>query len=246
MRVDQAADPRPQVDKAFLFRQQGSLVRIFRIDAYFSRGDKIQFVLDASPWGLGGILKINNEPKSWYASPLSSHDVLMFKCKIGDPEGQQTWESLNVLVALRIWRAHWLGVRAVLEVKADNVTALSMLAKLKGSTPNLNVIAREMALDIGDSAYRPQVITHCPGIAIKAADALSRKFQPKSSKDNKDVTLHTSLHGIREVVPPVRDPKFYMSLNPPSSHLVLQGAQAGLKGGVCQRSNVYAKLADKK
>ena len=50
--------------------------------------------------------------------------------------------------------------------------------KSKGFGPNL--IAKEMALDISEFCYRPDVMKHVPGIANKAADALSRLLQPGS------------------------------------------------------------------
>ena len=42
----------------------------------------------------------------------------------------------------------------------------------------IGIIAREIALDISDSAYSPDTAEHIPGIANKAADALSRLHQP--------------------------------------------------------------------
>ena len=42
----------------------------------------------------------------------------------------------------------------------------------------MGFIAREVALDIGASAYRPDVAEDIPGVANKAADALSRPRAP--------------------------------------------------------------------
>ena len=53
-----------------------------------------------------------------------------------------------------------------------------MVDKFKSSTPDINLIAREIALEFGDSTHRPMRRLHISGIANKAADALSRQHQP--------------------------------------------------------------------
>ena len=45
------------------------------------------------------------------------------------------------------------------------------------------IIAREVALDISDNVYSPDMAKHIPGVANVAADALSRLNQPGKSKD---------------------------------------------------------------
>ena len=45
------------------------------------------------------------------------------------------------------------------------------------------IIAREIALDVADSAYSVDTAEHIPGIANKAADALSRISQPGKSSN---------------------------------------------------------------
>ena len=66
----------------------------------------------------------------------------------------------------------------VLELKTDNVAALTLVTKMQPHSPRLGLIAREMALDIAASAYTPDSASHIPGIANKAADALSRQSAP--------------------------------------------------------------------
>ena len=164
--------------KAFLFRQIGAVKRIYRIEAFFWKGDQLRMTLDASVYGLGGTLSVNNTFVSWYGSQLSKTDSQRFKVQLADNEGQQIWESLNVLVALRLWQSWWRRTQVCLVVKSDNITALTLLCKLKGSSASLNIIARELALDFGDCSYRPTVVTHAPGISLVTADTLSRRFQP--------------------------------------------------------------------
>ena len=89
----------------------------------------------------------------------------------------KTAECLNLPVALRIWKEHWTTERVCLEVRADNVTALTLVWALKGSSPAINQIARELALDLGDASFRPDVISHTPGVASCVTDALSRRYE---------------------------------------------------------------------
>ena len=56
-------------------------------------------------------------------------------------------------------------------------STLAMVAKMQPHGPTMSRIAREMALDVAAAMYSPDVIAHLPGIANKAADALSRRFQ---------------------------------------------------------------------
>ena len=71
------------------------------------------------------------------------------------------------------------------------------------------VVARELALDIADSVYDPQLVSHVPGVANLAADALSRKYQP-----DKRFTLPTILKGCVEVHPAERTPQWWRSKVP--------------------------------
>ena len=77
------------------------------------------------------------------------------------------------LVALRIWKKHQTTERVCLEERADNVTALTLVLAMKCSSPEINQIARELALDLGDASFRPDVISHTLGVASCIADALS-------------------------------------------------------------------------
>ncbi len=45
----------------------------------------------------------------------------------------------------------------------------------------MNRIARELALDVGDGAYFPEVVRHIPGIANGLADKLSRACAPSET-----------------------------------------------------------------
>ena len=71
-------------------------------------------------------------------------------------------------------------------------------------SPSLGVVAREMALDIAEAVYDPQVATHVPGVANTAADELSRRLEP-----NHAFKLPPILHDASEVHPPERTDKWW-------------------------------------
>ena len=79
------------------------------------------------------------------------------------------WQSLSTC-----WRRYAPGN----STGVSNECIWKLILRLKGSTPQLNQIAREVALDLGDAAFRPDIVSHTPGIASTIADDLSRRFCP--------------------------------------------------------------------
>ncbi len=128
---------------------------------------------DASPWGLGGWLSVNGKVVNHFSDAIASHDETIFGCKIGSSDGQQIWECLAVLVALRLWAPLFREQRMSLQVRGDNVGALMLLIKMRPPSSQLAIIARELALCIATASFPPNVV-HTPGIAHKLADLLSR------------------------------------------------------------------------
>ena len=192
---------------AFLTQQAGALRRVYTLDAYLGRGDRISVKLDASPWGLGGILLINGLATAWFACPLCAFDYEVFGHEQGSSSGQQTWECLAVLVALRLWADEWLKERMVLEVRADSVAALTMAMCMKVSGKGPGMVSRELALLLGEAAFRPTVFSHIPGIANVTADGLSRRFEP-----GKPFAVPEGLRRVPESHPPDRTPSWVLSL----------------------------------
>lgn len=124
-------------------------------------------------------------------------------------DAPQNAGTLNLLVALRLWLDYWAQERVSLEVRADNLTALNLVLRLKGSTPALNKIAREVALDLGDGSFRPDVCAHVLGVASSCADVLSRRFDPSR------VFAVPALHAqAREVDPPTRSQAYWRAATP--------------------------------
>ena len=64
-------------------------------------------------------------------------------------------------------------------VRSDSLAALRSIVKLQSASANLNVIAREIALDATLGLYRIGVAIHIPGISNKMPDDLSRMWAPE-------------------------------------------------------------------
>ena len=133
-------------------------------------------ILDASPYGLGGILIASDRIVSYFASPLTRLDEEIHGHSIGSDKGQQVWEALCILVAMRTWTSEWLGCQCTLTIKSDNISALVMASKLKVTASIL--IAQELALILSEASYMPRHVVHVPGAMNAWADALSRLEDP--------------------------------------------------------------------
>eukprot|EP00439_Symbiodinium_sp_Y106_P060007 s2027_g8.t2 len=196
---------------AFFRGESGSLVRDFKVSSYFQKSVRVRIVTDASPWGIGGFLILGNEPVYYFASPLDQRDSSLAEAELGSPRGQQVWEALAILVALRVWRKYWSRTAVELYVSSDSVAALTLLLKLRAKprAVGLGIVAREIALDFSRSSYRPSWYEHIPGVANTVADILSRRYQP-----DKQFALPGLLRHAREVTAPIRDDSFFLVSRP--------------------------------
>ena len=194
--------------RAFLHGRAGSLQITYRVSAYKNCGDRLRIVGDASIFGLGAYLMKNDQIVSWYASPITHEDEVFLGVKKGDETCQQVLECLNMLVALRTWKNYWRTERVSLEVRADNMAALTLVMSLKGKTKAMNQVARELALELGDAAYKPDIVTHTPGVASSFADTLSRRFSPTTP-----FRLPMVLEKVPEIFPAVRGKIWWRSLD---------------------------------
>ncbi|CAK0862154.1 unnamed protein product, partial [Prorocentrum cordatum] len=160
-------------------KQAAGAVRIhYSVLACCGGGASVTIVAGASPWCLGGVRVVGGQITQWFAGALSELDAVVLQSSIGSRLGQQAFEALAILVALRKWKSWWCSVRAAHEAKADDVAALTALAKLKGKRAGVATIAREIAFDLCDGAFQPDVCAHAPGIALGIADSLSLQSQP--------------------------------------------------------------------
>ena len=192
---------------AFLEHEKGTINRVYTLQAHRGGGEKVLICSDACPWGFGAALFIGGVAVAYFTAKLQETDFEIFQQKMGDPAGQQAWEALAIVVSLRLWLPYWRRTRVTLEVRADNITALTMLTTFKGSGHSMGILAREVALDIGCGIFRPDICAHSPGVAHKVADALSRRYAPDF-----DYALPSCLAKAAEIAEPARPRSYFRSL----------------------------------
>ena len=199
---------------AFLSRAKGTIEKRIDLADFRQTGSKVCLVLDASPFGIGGYMMIDGIPWAFFSEQLTALDHERFGYARGDAAGQQTWEALAVLVALRMWSPLWRKKRVVLTVKSDSVTILVRF-KTAGVMPSL--IAREIALDVAECVYQPAVVAHIPGKTNVIADELSRiNVDEGTLAKNNIVSIPPLLKKAQRWLPPPRDGAYYRTLLPPT------------------------------
>ena len=195
----------------FLSGVRGTLVRTFSMDTWSNVAKPILITLDASPWGLGGIIEEQGNIVSFFSSPLFNLDSQILGHTIGEASGQQVWESLSALVALGAWKGYWTKDRTKLLIRGDSVSMLTMVLCLKPSrSTGLGLLAREMALELAEGAYKPDIAAvHNGGVTNKLADLLSREAAPGGTGDRPLVLQQSS-----ETVILPRPRSWYRTLRP--------------------------------
>ena len=93
--------------KAFLQGKTGALQITYLVSAFKKSGRKLRIVGDARVYGMGAYLMDGSQIVSWYAIALTKVDDQLLGIRVGDETFQQVAESLNLLVALRVWKHHW-------------------------------------------------------------------------------------------------------------------------------------------
>ena len=164
--------------------------------------------MDASPWGLGAVLLINGRITEFFTDPLTDDDVALYKHDLGDPAGQQTWESLAVLVALRLWQPRWQAGRVQLRIMGDSIAMLTLVLNMRPKSRCMWLIGQEIALMISQGPFVPTIGMHIPGIANTMADVLSMVSQPGNV-----VVLPAALQGAVQANPPRRDQAYYKTFD---------------------------------
>ena len=113
----------------------------------------------------------------FFALPIDTLLERKFRAKSGESKWNTLWEAVAVLTAARLWLPQ-LGYGATVNLKSDNLATIQMVIKGKAKSAELNVIAREFALDLALLEYRIHWISHIFGATNIVADALSRLFAP--------------------------------------------------------------------
>ena len=103
-----------------------------------------------------------------------------------------------------MWRNDWSGERAAVTVKSDSMAALGAATKLRSTSPAINAVVRELALDLAEGKYRIDFFEHLPGAENMLADELSRLYQPGAV-----ATVPTALGDVPRVHPPPRGPGWW-------------------------------------
>ena len=153
------------------------LERTWMSDYFTSMGEDIKFTVDASPYGIGGVLYVRGLPEAFFYDKLHDEDEALLNTERGTADGQQMWECLSILVALRIWWTYWAERKAVVTIRSDNIAALTLGARLKITGP-CNIIGREISMLYAEASYEPRFFEHVPGVGNVVADALSRVYDP--------------------------------------------------------------------
>ncbi len=198
---------------SFCKEEQGTIARRYDTDRHAGRGDAVDIICDASPFGFGAVLVLNGRPKEYLAETISTDDSNIFQFAVGDCKGQQTWEALCILIALRAWSRAWRDLRFSLRVRSDSVSALTMVLKCKSAGRGSALIAAELALDIAHTCYRPDIAEHLPGVCNTWADALSRMWDPA-----KRAAVPAALAALPRATVPPRPREWYRTLRPPVGH----------------------------
>ena len=100
--------------------------------------------LDASPWGVGAALHVNDRCIAGFASELTDLEAELMGHAIGDPAGQHTWEALAHFVVVRGWRATIFS-DAIRSVVNDRMATLSWLLQVKARGRGPAMIVREQS-----------------------------------------------------------------------------------------------------
>ena len=109
---------------AFLRGVQAGVRREFTLAAYRKLGPVVVITWDASPYGMGATLQIQGQFIEFFAVRISQAGQDILGVQAGDSRGQQVWEALAGLIAVRQWAAHWQRVPVVLQIRNGNVGTL--------------------------------------------------------------------------------------------------------------------------
>ena len=166
----------------------------------------LEIVTDASHFGIAGYLEATHHGVilQYFTSELTADDEHRFNARIGEANGQQYWEALAILASLRIWGQIIAEHSATVRVRGDSVVALTLARKLASSSPLLNGIGAEIALELETHDICEVITTHTPGKLLVLADYLSRDGLRLKS------TSHPGpLRSAKRRKVPVRDDNYY-------------------------------------
>ena len=141
---------------------------------------------------------------------------------MGDSRSQALFETLAVLIGVRVWAAALAAERWEVHVRSDSAAALGAAFRLRSPKPEINAVVRELALDLAEGTYHIDFVEHLPGRCNVVADALSRFYQPGGSQSPPPV-----LAGVPRCWPQVRSPSWWRSAGGPGDPAAGADTEAG-------------------
>ena len=150
-------------------------------------------------------MSVNESITEYFSDPISAMDESILGRGARTSEGQQAWEFLAILVALRLWNSQ--GRQVQLKFVGDNTGALNRALKLRPKCKTMAIMAREIALAISHMSF-PPVMEQTPGVAHILADRLSSA----DPAIDPDLVMHLALINASLSYPSVRNKAWYSTL----------------------------------
>ena len=92
---------------AFMSGQSGSVSRTFDFKHCCGQSVPVEITTDASIYGYGGWLSVGGKPVAWFSETISCTDEEILGHKAGSHEGQQAFEAMALLIAVRVRSRFW-------------------------------------------------------------------------------------------------------------------------------------------
>ena len=128
--------------------------------------------VDASPWGSGAVLFLQDQPVEYFSFQWTSKDLHGTGAEVGSSKWQTWFEVAALLQCLALWARP--GATEL--VLGDNTAALQETINLKGHH-QLNRLSRELAVLRARHTWNI-VVGHLPSESNEFADACSRLHAP--------------------------------------------------------------------
>ena len=141
---------------------------------------------DASPWGGGGIIWFEGEPKLYTHFVWADHTLRVLKAQVGDHRHQTTFEFFTLFLVAVTFQKVLESTGAT--ILGDNLAALNEALNTKSTKPLMNTISREIAWRRIVRGWQYSV-RHLPAEMNDEADCLSRLQAPGDNRKDFPVTL---------------------------------------------------------
>ena len=130
--------------EAYLLEQRGGVRKL--TVAHERRVCRLDFYVDASPSGGGAVRLEGGRPVETFALTWTAEDEKVLGAKVGDPGSQALWEAYMMLRCL--W--HWMDgtSQGFIRIRGDAQGVLSAFVKRSAASPLLNLIVKEVALQL--------------------------------------------------------------------------------------------------